>query len=408
MSFSAIVEMLRVRIGLDLATVGESAGHEAIRARMSETRSPSIERYHQTLVEQPAEIDALIEEIVVSETWFFREASAYVLLTERARRRAPTASDPFRVLCVPCATGEEAYSVVLTLIDAGLRAAAVEVQAVDVSRRALAEAERATYGEKSFRGSAQVSPRHFDRVDGKRRVNAEARARVSFVQGNVLDPQLCAGSRFDAVFCRNLLIYLDRPARATSFDNFRRWLRPEGILFVGHAEAAIAIDNGMTRAAEAASLAFEVAKAPAAAVLRAALPRRGRVPDRPSREPRKSAVKPPRPASPKAQDKSEASTLDELRALADRGELKVAHARCSALADAQPSAAVYCLLGIICQALGDLDAARNGFDRALYLDPRHYESLVHAAFVHERAGRAELATTLRRRAERCRAGGGAS
>jgi chemotaxis protein methyltransferase WspC len=76
------------------------------------------------------------------------------------------------------------------------------------------------------------------------------------------------------------------------------------------------------------------------------------------------------------------------------------------LAEARPSAPAYCLLGIVCQALGDLESARAGFDRALYLDPRHYESLVHAAFIHERAGRAELATTLRRRAERCRVAGG--
>jgi len=405
MSFSAIIEMLRVRIGLDLATVGESAGHEAIRARMSANRSPSLPRYYETLLGQPAELDALIEEIVVPETWFFREPAAYVLLRERASARAPSAREPFRVLCVPCATGEEAYSVVLTLIDAGCAAAAVEVQAVDISRRALAEAERASYGEKSFRGATQISTRHFEPAEGKQRVNAQARARVRFVQGNVLDPQLCAG-RVDAVFCRNLLIYLDRPARAAAFDNFRRWLLPGGLLFVGHAESAVAIENGMVRVGEAASFAFEVPRTRPTATL--GLARRTATLQRAAVAPAAARARAPKPpvAGPKPVDTSEASALEEVRAMADRGELSGARARCAALAEARPSAPAYCLLGIVCQALGDLESARAGFDRALYLDPRHYESLVHAAFIHERAGRAELATTLRRRAERCRVAGG--
>ncbi len=412
MSFAAIVELLRVRIGLDLASIGESAGREAIRARMSASRSSSVAHYYEQLSTQSAELDALVEEIVVSETWFFREPAAYALMCERARSLTLSAGEPFRVLSMPCATGEEAYSVVMTLLDASIALEAIDVHAFDVSRRALQGAQRGVYGDNSFRGTASVPSRHFEPSEGKHRVLASVRGRVRFAQGNILDAFLCSSASFHAVFCRNLLIYLDRQARAASFQNLRKWMAPGSLLFVGHAEAALAIEHGMQRVGDASCFAFEIASKPEAPAQRFnAFPPR-------TEELRKRAA--PRAAETakavaarvhvakaamKEAASRDASSLEELRELANCGDLKSARARCELLLNAQASAAGYCLLGIICQALDDLAAAQASFDRALYLEPRHHESLVHLAFLHERAGRLDLARTLRRRAERSRAGG---
>jgi chemotaxis protein methyltransferase WspC len=399
-AFDAIIGLLRARIGLELTSVGESAGVAAVRARMQALGLDSQERYLDALRERPGELDALVEEIVVSETWFFREPAAYLLLCERARARTVSAADPYRVLSVPCATGEEPYSIAMALLDAGIARGSLVVRGVDVSRRALALAERAVYRDSSFRADSSRYERFFERYEGGRRVVESVRSSVQLGPGNVLDQSLCAGERFDAVLCRNLLIYLDREARSAAFQNLKRLMRPDGLLFVGHAESAIAVDQGLWRTGDAACFAFTQqrphklpSRRPPAA--RASNRPRAARAVRPARAPRTTegagrAVGKPAPLD----------TIDALRTLADRGELGVARTRCEALIKATPTAPAYALLGVVCQAGGDIAAAQHAFERALYLEPAHYESLVHLSLIHERAGQRELASALRKRAER--------
>lgn len=398
MAFDAIIALLRARIGLELTSVGESAGAAAVRARMQALGVASQERYLELLRDRHGELDALVEEIVVSETWFFREPAAYALLSERARARAPSASEPYRVLCLPCATGEEPYSVAMLLLDAGIERAALQIRGVDVSRRALAIAERAVYRENSFRGDASRYTRFFEPSDGGRRVVESVRSLVQLGLGNVLDGSLYAGERFDAVLCRNLLIYLDREARLAAFQNLRRMMRPDGLLFVGHAEAAMAVEHGFVRTGEAACFAFAAPSAQAKLPSRRPPARKSVRAPRPAPKPR--AERPVRELTAQPSREREPDSLEALRALADRGELGEARGRCEAVIKAAPSAQLYALLGIVCQAAGDLPAARHAFERALYLEPGHYEALVHLALIHDRAGQRELASNYRKRAER--------
>lgn len=402
MAFEAIIALLRARIGLELTSVGESAGLAAVRARMQALGVASQERYLELVRDRHGELDALVEEIVVSETWFFREPAAYALLSERARARAPSASEPYRALCVPCATGEEPYSVAMVLLDAGIERAALQIRGVDVSRRALAIAERAVYHENSFRGEASGDTsryaRFFEPYDGGRRVIEAVRSLVQLGSGNVLDGSLCGGERFDAVLCRNLLIYLDWDARLAAFQNLRRMMRPEALLLVGHAEAAMTVEHGLVRSGEAACFAFAIPSAQPKVPSRRPPVRKSLRSPRPAPRPRAERPQPApvAPAKPaRAQD-----SLEALRALADRGELGEARTRCEAVIKAEPSAQAFSLLGIVCQAEGDLPAARHAFERALYLEPGHYEALVHLAMIHDRAGQRELASNYRKRAER--------
>jgi len=400
-AFDAIIAQLRARIGLELSSVGESAGAAAVRARMQALGVSSQERYLELLLERPAELDALVEEIVVSETWFFREPAAYALLAERARARSPSASEPYRVLSVPCATGEEPYSVAMALLEAGIDRAALQVRGVDVSRRALVIAERAVYRDNSFRADGSRYARYFEAHDGGRRVSEAVRGLVQLGLGNVLDGGLCAGERFDAVFCRNLLIYLDRAARLAAFQNLRRLMRPDALLFVGHAEAAVAVEHGFARTGDAACFAFAVPEVARSAPSQRPKARKSVRPRAP-RKPLAARVPAGVREAPKVVQKPD--SLEALRALADRGQLGEARTRCEAAIKAAPSAPAYALLGVVCQAAGDLPAARHAFERALYLEPAHYEALVHLAFIHEREGQLELASNYRRRAARTAGG----
>jgi hypothetical protein len=156
-----------------------------------------------------------------------------------------------RVLSLPCATGEEAYSVSIALLDAGLRGARFTVRGVDVSERALGHARRAEYGKNSFRGNDGLLQRgYFEAASGSFRVVDAVREPVSFAKGNVLDAGLCSPRSCDVVLCRNLLIYLDPAARARALDNLWSWLVDDGLLFAGHAEAVEQMDARFQRLAE--------------------------------------------------------------------------------------------------------------------------------------------------------------
>ena len=240
-------------------------------------------------------------------------------------------------------------------------------------------------------------------------VSAEVRRLVTLAQGNVLDPLLLPGAQFDAVLCRNLLIYLDAEARSVALRTILRVLAEGGVLFTGHAESSIALDHGLRKAGDARSFAFvradqqrsvrpgQKAAPPAAPIAR----RRGTGTGTGT-----GAATPPRPAARTARKSSRPSPparprLDEARTLADRGDLDGARSQCEAyLAACGPDPAAYCLLAVVKEAAGDIDGAVDAFGKALYLDAEQLDALLHLALLHERRGEAVAADTMRKRAAR--------
>lgn len=394
--------LLTERIGLAPLTVGDGAFHGAIKARLAAT-GLSEAAWLERLRTSKDELDALIEEVVVPETWFFRDEEPFVQLVKHAQ--GPLAQGRvYRVLCLPCATGEEPYSAALALLGAGATAAQFRVDGIDLSTRALARAARGAFRAGSFRTETAetIRDRFFVRVGDEWMLRAEARADVRFRRGNVLDPLLLEGEApFDAIFCRNLLIYFDQSARERAIAHLRARLAPGGLLFVGHAETLIGIDRGFRRLPEVRAFAYvfvgddssqtgarpEPAPKPPAWVEPAprdtsGQPARARIsrppPAPPPREePERRSSRPPTSASP----------LDAARALADRGALEEARVAVEAHLRAHPPTAdAYHLLGLVAHAAGDPTAAETCLTRALYLDASHYPSLVLMALLCERRG----------------------
>ncbi|MBL8113634.1 MAG: hypothetical protein JNK60_12165 [Acidobacteria bacterium] len=237
-------ELLTREIGLDPAAIGDVAIDLALRSRMKALGVSSEESYLSRLALGPAERHALVEEVVVGETWFFREKAAFALLVAFARRRRmESPARPLRILSAPCATGEEPYSAAMALLDAQLPESAFEIDAVDVSAHALAAAEAGVYGPRSSR-DAPVPLHHLrETAAGRSMVSPRVRSRVRFLRGNLVDPLFLAGTApYDAVFCRNVLIYMTKGARRTVLDHLVRLVAPGGILFMGHAEAVNLMD----------------------------------------------------------------------------------------------------------------------------------------------------------------------
>jgi chemotaxis protein methyltransferase CheR len=193
------------------------------------------------------ELDTAVELLTTNETYFYREpqqlrAFAEEILPQLARDRARQRR--LRVWSAGCSTGEEPYTIAILLLRAGLFAGwDVEVLGTDLSRRALEAARRGVYGTSAFRSpeSEQLRP-WFEAREGRWAVREEVRGLVRLAHLNLLDgPGTDAVGAFDVVFCRNVLIYFDLPARRRVLAAFRRRLRPGGHLLLGHSESLLQI-----------------------------------------------------------------------------------------------------------------------------------------------------------------------
>ena len=149
-----IEHLLRKTTGLDAASIGSTSIQRAVRQRIRSLGLKRLEEYEQLLEKSGTEWDELVESVIVTETWFFRDAEPFAafvrLVLEEWLPAHPAA--PMRLLSIPCASGEEPYSVVMALLDAGMAPERFQVEGVDISGRALARAEWGVYGKNSFRG----------------------------------------------------------------------------------------------------------------------------------------------------------------------------------------------------------------------------------------------------------------
>jgi chemotaxis protein methyltransferase WspC len=368
-----------------------------------------VSAYWALLLGSGAERQALIDAVVVPETWFFRDPGAFDALLCQAlpawRRDAPLT--PLRVLSVPCSTGEEAYSLAIALLEAGLAPSAFRIDAVDISERALGLARAGVYRRNSFRGQAlEFRDRHFDARGDEFQLRASVIACVQFRRGNLfdLDP---TSTPYDVVFCRNLLIYFDRPTQDLALRRLRQLLKPSGMLFLGPAEAALARAPEWAPIKAPLAFAFRPAPSQAGAVTPAPPVRRSQ-PSHP-RIARRSATKAGSgtPAAPAPSPRSVAPTsvvvseLAQAARLADQGRYPEAAEQCEQMLRRDPSdAGALFLLGVVREALGQSGAAAQCYRKTLYLEPGHPEALHHYALLLERQGDVRGAQMLRDRASR--------
>lgn len=390
-----IAQILRETIGLDAESIGQVAFERAVADRQAACGLTDAQAYCARVRSSKEELQALIEGVVVPETWFFRDPGAFDALSSVVRHGAlPMATEPLRLLSVPSATGEEPYSMAMALLDAGVPSARFQVDAMDVSLVALERAAAATYGRNSFRGAGVPGrDHHFETAPGGRRVCQRVRRQVRFRHGNLLACPFVPGrDRFDIIFCRNLLIYFDRPTQDRAIEYLGTLLKPEGLLFVGSSEGGLALSHGYVSAKLPMAFAFRRPQ-----VSRAA---------RPSAVRAVSSAVPARPRQAPVPQAALEVSLDAARTLVAQSRLDEAAALCDQhLRVHGPSAAVYCLLGGVHDAGGKGDEAEACYRKALYLDPRDEEAVTQLAQLVERRGAAEEAQVLWNRARRLAAGG---
>lgn len=409
MKTASVEDLLREWIGLDAATIGSAAVDRAVRSRMAALGIAEPAGFAALVRGDAAERDRLVEEVIVAESWFFRDRQVFSFVADFAVTLAGLPGrTPVRILCVPCASGEEPYSVAMALLDAGLTPGQFTIDAVDVSRAALARAARGQYSANAFRNAdTTFRDRWFHPAGTASVLDERVRGCVRFSWGNLLEEGFVTGrEQYDVIFCRNLLIYLTADARRQVEDVVDRLLRPDGILILGAAEPPI-MKGDWIQAGAASVFALRrgihlprQATPPTAASAARAAPRPPR--------PRVAASAPasipsPRPAAPASTESppSLGELLDQAGQLANAGRHLDALALCERWRTTLPPAPeLFFLMGMLHQAIGDADRAEGCFHKTLYLDAAHEEALLALALLARQRGDTRMADTYRQSAAR--------
>ena len=405
-------DFLKERIGLDVTSVGPAIIERAVRQRSTASNALTADEYWHTLQGSQDEQQALIEAVIVPETWFFRYPESFATLAKLASKRLSDINNmrALRILSLPCSTGEEPYSIAMALLDAGLQPHQFKVEGMDVSPLSVEKARRALYGKNSFRGQdIAFRDRHFT-AEGEEgyRLSGRVLEQVRLQVGNLLDPTLLANEPpYDFVFCRNLLIYFDQPTQQQVFEVLKRLTHVDGVLFIGPAEGSLLGRFGMRSIGIPQSFAFSRQSAPEPAPIATFVPT-----PLPVRQPVPSVAPPPvrnrpfaspapLPAVTKIANPDTAALMANIAALANEGKSAEARAACdSYLRSHEPVAQVFYWLGLLSDVAGRVLEAQGFYRKALYLDPQHPDALMHLAALLQSLGDTAGARRLQDRAAR--------
>lgn len=236
-ALEAILARVHTRTGIDLQGYRRSTMRRRVANRMLGARVDSLPRYLELLDASPDETAPLLESLLIKVSRFYRNAGAFDLVRREVlpELAAAACGRPLRVWSAGCGRGEEAHTLAMLLEERGLEGT---VAATDVDDGALAEAAAGIYAD----GAVQELPeelrsRYLERCatkPGAWKVADAVRKRIQWRHDDLARPD--AGAEYDLVSCRNVLIYLDRPAQDRVFARLLASLAPAGYLFLGEAE----------------------------------------------------------------------------------------------------------------------------------------------------------------------------
>lgn len=239
-----LLEQLAQTRNLDLRGYKPTTLERRIRRRMQQIDVKSYQEYSALVREKPAEADELLNLILIGVTHFFRDPEAWDALRLEALPavlRDSTPAHPFRAWCAGCSTGQEAYSVAITIAEylgPGFHEKDIKIYATDSHDSALTVARRAQYGKESLqRVPAELRAKYFQESPGGFRVNRDIRKMVIFGRSNLLTDAPI--SRVKLLVCRNVLIYFNIANQEQVMARFGYALEAGGVLFLGKAESQL-------------------------------------------------------------------------------------------------------------------------------------------------------------------------
>jgi chemotaxis protein methyltransferase CheR len=238
--FAKIRALIHQRAGIALGEQKRQMVYSRLARRLRDLGLKEFSAYLRYLEADPRsdEWQSFTNALTTNLTAFFREAHHFPVLAEHVKK----CPQPVTVWCSAASTGEEPYSIAMTLIEAlGSRAGSASVVATDIDTQVLAKGLAGVF---TMEQVSKLSPERLKRFflrgsgvhAGKVRIRPEVAAMVQFSQLNLLDPKWALKPPFDAIFCRNVMIYFDKPTQGTILQRFAPLMKPHGLLFAGHSE----------------------------------------------------------------------------------------------------------------------------------------------------------------------------
>jgi chemotaxis protein methyltransferase CheR len=238
--FERVRALIHRRAGINLSEGKQAMVYSRLSRRLRELGHDSFTGYLQALEradDHSAEWQEFVNCLTTNLTSFYREEHHFGLLGDELRRHA---ARPQRIWCNAASTGEEPYTLAMTVSEALGAQPRVQIVCSDIDTNVLAKAKRAVYPADSRGLDAQRLQRHFLRGTGPNagsiRVKPELAQLVEFRVLNLMAPRWDLGETFDYIFCRNVMIYFDAATQRRVLEGMHAVLRPHGLLFAGHSE----------------------------------------------------------------------------------------------------------------------------------------------------------------------------
>jgi chemotaxis protein methyltransferase CheR len=247
--FAALRDAIRERFGIFYDDTKQFLLQSRLQTRLLKRSCENFAGYYKflsTSMQREEEWDELASVLSNNETYFFRERAQLDVLLSEVIDESIKAGGRLRVWSSACSTGEEPYTVAMMLLEGKrIPASNVLLRASDLSPRALEKARTGFYRELSFRATPpEMVQKYFRPFEQGFFVNDDVKRMVDFFRINLLDAQaVAAAGTFDAIFCRNVLIYFDKPTQKRVVEAFAQALRPGGFLFLGHAESIMRLTD---------------------------------------------------------------------------------------------------------------------------------------------------------------------
>jgi chemotaxis protein methyltransferase CheR len=241
--FERVRKMLYDRVGISLSPIKQDMVYSRLARRLRATGIRSFEAYLAHLERgDEAEMEAFTNALTTNLTAFFREEHHFPALAEHVRRYMGK-GNTINLWCSASSTGEEPYSMAMTMVDLfGSYTPPVKILATDIDTNVLKKGEAGVYPlDRLEKLPKDMLKRFFLKGSGAQegyaRVRQELRDMITFRQINLLDESWPMRGPFEAIFCRNVMIYFDKQTQRKILEKFVPLMRPDGLLFAGHSES---------------------------------------------------------------------------------------------------------------------------------------------------------------------------
>lgn len=235
--FERVRRLIYQQAGISLAASKQDMVYSRLARRLRATGLKTFVAYLERLEHgDQAEWEAFVNSLTTNLTSFFREEHHFPILAEHLRKHVGT--DPFRIWCSASSTGEEPYSIAMTVLETAAASSHVSIIASDIDTNVLQIASLGEYGpDRVERISPERLRRFFDKRGDRFVVKPEVKRLISFQRVNLLDAVWPVKGPFNVIFCRNVMIYFDKSTQYKVLSRFAPLLQDDGLLIAGHSES---------------------------------------------------------------------------------------------------------------------------------------------------------------------------